>query len=623
MLSTLFASALVLASSASAATVFDLATDATQVTSLLKEPVDYVVVGGGNAGLAVAARLAASKKNYNVVVLEAGHNDPTNTGILVPGLAGSTLGNTSVDWAFSTVPQEHADGRSVFTPRGKTLGGSSALNLLVYTRPDAADLNEWEKLGNKGWGWDGLLPYFKKSEKFHPPQGVTSENKAVKVAYNSSVHGIFGPIDTSYPPYLAPSFNGFFKALRNLGVPEAKDLSAGNSNGVSLAPSTQHADSETRATSTDYLRIAKTLKVITGAQVTRINWAGEKNSNGNVVASGISFVPTGSNSTDGAFTINVSREVILSAGSIQTPQLLELSGVGNSSILEPLGITPVVDLPGVGAQLQDHAAQVNVYKLKSNVDSLDKLADPSFLQTALGQYAKGQGILTEALFPLAYLKLSQFLSKEDLARVESLRSQEANPQLSASQFQATSNLFDADQVNFLEVLGINVYFGNTTATANTSYISLAGCLQHALSRGSVHIKSSEPLSAPLIDPSYLQSPLDLFLLAKSAQFLRKIAAQPALAQYIESEAEPGLDVQTDEQFEAWIRSVVRTEYHPVGTAAMLPLKEGGVVDPWLSVYGTQNLRVVDLSIVPLHVASHTQSVAYAIAEKAAAIILST
>ncbi|GAA5830556.1 hypothetical protein JCM3766R1_002761 [Sporobolomyces carnicolor] len=621
MLSTLVTSALVLASSATAATILDISSDAAQVATLLKDPVDYVVVGGGNAGLAVAARLATSRKNFNVVVLEAGQNDPTNTGILVPGLAGSTLGNTSVDWAYSTVPQEHADGRSVFTPRGKTLGGSSALNLLVYTRPDAVDLDNWQEMGNKGWDWKGLLPYFKKAEKYHPPQSVKSDNKAVKVAYNSSVHGIFGPIATSFPPYLAPSFNGFFKSLRSLGVPEAKDLSAGDNNGISLAPSTQHADTQTRATSTDYLRIAKSLKVITGAQVTGINWKSGKTAQGNVVASGVSFVPTGSNDTDNAFTINVRREVILSAGSIQSPQLLELSGIGDRSILEPLGIETVVDLPGVGANLNDHPAQVNVYKLKSGVDSLDKLADPVFLQNALGQYAQGQGILTEALLPLAYLKLSDFLSKADLAKIDELRSHEANPQLSSAQFNASERLFEADQ-NFLEVLGINVYFGNTTATANTTYISLAGCLQHALSRGSVHIKSAQPLAAPLIDPAYLQSPLDLFLLAKSAQFLRKVASQPALAQYIDAESEPGPAVNTDAEFEAWIRSVVRTEYHPVGTAAMLPLKDNGVVDPWLSVYGTQNVRVVDLSIAPIHVASHTQSVAYAIAEKAAAIILS-
>jgi len=183
-------------------------------------------------------------------------------------------------------------------------------------------------------------------------------------------------------------------------------------------------------------------------------------------------------------SLQVKREVVLSAGSIQTPQILELSGVGNSSILEPLNIKTIVDLPGVGNNLQDHPTQVNIYKLKEGVESLDKLADPAFLQAALGQYAKGQGILTEALLPLAYLKLSDFLTEEDLAKVAELRSQASNPQLSNSQFNATRHLYDAD-VNVLELLGINVYFGNATAEANTSYISMAGCLQHALSRGSV------------------------------------------------------------------------------------------------------------------------------------------
>ncbi|GAA6059676.1 hypothetical protein JCM10212_000063 [Sporobolomyces blumeae] len=616
MLSTLVTcgvAAAVLTSSASAANVLDFSSNTTAVHSLLNSTnYDYVVVGGGTAGLAVAARLSSK---HRVVVLEAGKNDPTNNGILVPGLAGSTLGVPDVDWAYSTVPQPEAAGRSVFTPRGKTLGGSSALNFLVYTRPNAADLDEWEALGNDGWNWKGLLSYFKKAEKFTPP-GVNSQN--VTVDYNEAVHGKRGAIDVSFPPYLAPSFSGFFSALRNLGIPIAKDLSQGDSNGVNYAPSTQHPGSETRATSTDYLTLAPSLDVITSVQVTGINWASESSPAGNIVATGVRFVPYGGSNSP--ITLNVAREVILSAGSIQSPQLLELSGVGNPSVLKPLGIEPVVELPGVGENLQDHPAQVNIYELKDSVKSLDSLADPAFLQAALAEYAKGQGILTETLFPLAYLKLTDFLSDEDLTKIAALGSKDKNPQLTHGQWQASQNLYNAD-VNVLELLGINVYFGNSTAAANTSYISLAGCLQHALSRGSVHIASANVTAAPLIDPSYLQSPLDLFLLAKSAQFLRKIAAQPQLAKYIKRETEPGPSVKTDAEFEEWIRSVVRTEYHPVGTAAMLPREQGGVVDSWLSVYGTQNVRVVDLSIVPIHVASHTQSVAYAIAEKAADLIL--
>ncbi|GAA5859184.1 hypothetical protein JCM8547_008906 [Rhodosporidiobolus lusitaniae] len=604
----------------------DLTLNASAVIDLLSRSSssltpDYIVVGGGNAGLAVAARLAVSNSSLSVVVLEAGPSAVGNPGVDVPGLAGTTF-MSGIDWAFSTTPQENAANRSVYWPRGKVLGGSSALNFLVSTRPNKAEHDAWASLsGNSGWSWASLLPFYKKAEHFFPP-GPNTQNASV--SYLSSAHGTAGPISTSYPPYLAAQFSGFFQALRFLGVPVAVDLHSGNNHGVSYAPSTMHNRNggidRTRSYAVDYLPLAPNLVVITSAQATRINWAPAKDPSGNVVASGVSFVPTGQESP--SFVLTAEKDVILSAGTVQSPQLLELSGVGNPKILKPLGIETVIDLPGVGENLQDHPAIVNVYKLKPNVTSLDDLANPAVLTAALAEFATGQGVLTEALYPLSYLTLNDFTSPSDLSTIADLGSQAKNPQLSNRVWNAYQGLYGKG-VPVLELLGINVYFGNSTGEPGESYISLAGCLQHALSRGSVHISSPSPLLPPLINPHYLSSPLDTFLLKRASQYLRRVAAQPGLARFIEEEVEPGRAVEEEGEWEEWVRGTVRTEYHPLGTSSLLPLSQGGVVSPSsLRVYGTANVRVVDLSVAPLHVGSHTQTVAYAVAEKAAALILS-
>ncbi|GAA5886372.1 hypothetical protein JCM5296_001885 [Sporobolomyces johnsonii] len=608
--------AVALASSSNALTI-DLVANSTGANDVLSSTTfDYVVVGGGTAGLAVASRLSADNSSLNILVLEAGQSGAGNAGIDIPGFAGSTFGS-SVDWGFSTTPQTNADDRSVYWPRGKVLGGSSALNFLVYCRPALAELNLWSSLfGNSGWTWSSLLSYFQKSEHFYPPTGNTQNQS---VAYSASSHGTSGPVSNSYAPYLAPQFDAFFDSVQALGVPVATDLSSGNNHGISLAPSTINTGSETRSYAIEYLNIAPNLYVFTSAQATQINWSSAKNGS-KVIASGVNFATTGTQGSQ--MSVNATREIILSAGAVQTPQLLELSGVGNPSIINPLGISTVVNLPGVGENLQDHPAHVNVYKLKPGVESLDSMSNSTLLNEALGQYANGQGILTEALYPLAYLALGDFTNSSDQRTIANLGSQASNPQLSSQQYTASEDLYNAN-VPVLELLGINVYFGNSTAEADTTYISLAGCLQHELSRGTIHINSASPFAAPSINPNYLQSPLDTFLLAKSGMFLREVAAQPALAQYIESEAEPGPSVQTLAEWESWVQSVVRTEFHPVGTAAMTSQSNGGVVNNNLIVYGTQNVRVVDLSILPIHVSAHPQSLAYAIGEKAAALLYAT
>ncbi|GAA5912643.1 hypothetical protein JCM6882_004699 [Rhodosporidiobolus microsporus] len=612
--------ALALAFAPAEALRIDATVDLSAVTDLLSQTsFDYLVVGGGNAGLALASRLAAGNSSSSVLVLEAGQAAVANPGVDVPGLAGSTF-LSSLDWQFFTAPQANADGRSVYWPRGKMLGGSSGLNFLVSTRPNKAEQDQWATLnGNSGWSWSSLLPFYKKAEHFLAP-GPNTQNEPV--AFIPSVHDTSGPIDVSYPPYMSAQFAGFSQSLRALGVPVAQDLHSGNNHGVSYAPSTMHDNGtdRTRSYSVDYLDIAPNLVVMTGAQATRINWKNGKDSAGNVVAQGVSFVPTGQDGP--VVVVNATREVILSAGTVQSPQLLELSGVGDPAIINPLGISTVVNLPGVGKNLQDHPAIVDVFELKEGVESLDALSqNPALLAAALAEFAVGEGILTQALYPLSYLTLSDFTSSSDLTTISTLGNRANNPQLSIKLWNAAQSLYNAN-VPVMELLSINVYFGNATGQPAKNYLSLAGCLQHSLSVGNVHITSSNPTLPPRINPNYLQSPLDLFLLKRAGQYLRRLAQQPALAQCIAQEAEPGPSVQTEQEWEKWVKSVVRTEYHPIGTCSLLPRADGGVVSPSLKVYGTSNVRVVDVSIAPLHVSSHTQTVAYAIAEKAADLILS-
>ncbi|GAA5839675.1 hypothetical protein JCM9279_005137 [Rhodotorula babjevae] len=604
-----------LASLATQALVLDLAADVSAVQDALATPYDYIVVGGGTAGLAVASRLGAGNSSSTILVLEAGGNGQGDPRVDIPGFAGAALG-TQYDWGFSTTSQSNANGRSIYWPRGKILGGSSAINFLVSTRPNAAEQDIWASLsGSSAWNWNTLLPYYKAAEKGSSP-GPNSQ--AQVPTWAAASHGTSGPIQTSFAPYMAQSFSAFFQALRARGKPAATDLHSGANAGVNHAPSTINPSTHTRSYSVEYLTLASNVVVVLNAQVTQIDW--QTGTTGDVVADGVSLVPTGGGDTltvvrpstapprsaravaDAPLPLSptATREVILSAGAVQSPQLLELSGVGNPSILTPLGISTIVDLPAVGENLQDHPAIVDVYRLKPGIPSLDQLSDSAVMGDALAQYAMGQGILTEALFPLAFLRLGDFLNTTERAVVSTLGSQANNPQLNSRQFSASSQMYSAN-VPVMELLSINVYFGD--------------------SRGTIHIDSSNPLSPPAIDPKYLQSPLDTYLLAKAGAYLRRTAAQAKLAAVVASEKEPGLAVQSHDDWMTWVRSTVRTEYHPVGTCSMQPRQYGGVVSPSLKVYGTVNVRVVDVSVVPIHVSSHIQSVAYAIAEKAAALIL--
>jgi len=582
-------------------------------TATMPEMYDYIVVGGGTAGMAVASRLSENPA-LSVLVLEAGGTGANNTGISIPGLVGTTLG-TDVDWKYSTVPQVGAHKRQVYYPRGKCLGGSSAINFLINTKADKEDYNAIEKLGNPGWGWSEIDRASKKSEKFIiPPPDA-------QLIYNPIHHGLSGPAENSFPKYVPPQFKPYFPAaitaavLPNRAV-ELVDPFGGTMEGAYIFPSAIDTKSARVTSATAYyfpIESRPNLAVRTGAEVHKL--ISKKTEGKPLQIVGVEYSTLGTVSR-----AMVNKEVIMSAGSIGTPAILERSGIGKASLLESLHIPVALDLPAVGSNLADHPAVLGTYRLKSGiVSSDDLLRNATFAaeQTALYMNTGG-GLLSHGISLLDYQSLKSIVTQEEL--LEGLKLLKRDPTtMSEEQFDAISDRIQNSVA--VEFLLINAFFeSDDLPDPNTSYITIATTLQHPLSRGSSHIHGAEATDAPLIDPAFLVHPFDAWLMAKAAKHARKIMAQPQFADVILNEHYPGPSVQSDEQWLQSVKNRVRTEYHPIGTCSMMPQEQAGVVDAQLKVYGTENLRVVDASILPIHIGAHPVITIYAIAEKAAELI---
>ncbi|KAK0486182.1 alcohol oxidase [Armillaria novae-zelandiae] len=571
---------------------------------------DYLVIGGGTAGLVVAARLSENP-DCVVGVIEAGEYHENDDLVNIPGVMGRALHNPKYDWGFHTVPQKFVNDRQLSQSRGKGLGGSSLLNFFASVRPSKEELDAIESLGNPGWNWGNILHYMKKSEHLEIPTLTDHEAKAYSVVPDPALHGTEGPIAKSFPPHVTKVHTQLLDTLESLGIPRNPDNSNGHPVGSLLFPTSVEAKTATRSYSASayYAPNAKrpNLLILTGAHATKVDLT--ETQNGNYQA----------------------YQRILQAGSFQTPQLLELSGIGQEQILQSFGIKCLIDLPGVGENLQDHALTPVIVEVDEDVETLEVLSDPMKLKEHQDLYKIQKGIFagipsaTFAFFPAESIAtVDEVETWTSRATLESTRGtlDHLDPSVREGikkQFELLAGWIKNPTQPMAQILTINGHMPipGMNIDRQKRYLTLLCAYTHPFHRGSVHITSTDPLVLPSIEQNYLSNPNDLDVLVKILTFVaRKLCRTSPIKDTIKTTVVPPFVVEgDDEALREYIRNTLTTVHHPAGTASMTPRSNGGVVDSNLLVYGTSNLRIVDCSVIPLQLSSNIQTLAYAIGEK--------
>jgi choline dehydrogenase len=524
---------------------------------------DFVVVGGGTAGCALAARLSEDAA-HRVCLLEAGGKG-TNLAVRIPGAIALAQRSPQLNWRFQSVPQGQLNGRRIPVPRGRGLGGSGLINGMVYFRGHPRDYDDWARAGASGWSYREVLPYFRKSED--------NENFAA-----SEFHGRGGPMRIRTITRPNRLNQAFFAALAGLGIQARADLNAEDSEGMALRQvAIRGGTRETTASALlDPALGRSNLTVLTGAHATQ------------VILEGRRAVGVKAQSREGAVLVRARREVILSAGAIQSPQLLMLSGIGDGEHLASVGISVRHHLPGVGRNLHDH------------------LASPVHMST---DRPVSYGISLRSL-PRNILNVAEYL----LFRSGPL----ANNVFESAAFVKTVPGLDRPDVQLVFQCAKRPPPGFAFPLGHGFAISPVGL--YPRSRGRVTLASSDPFAAPLIDPNLLAVAEDVAPLVRGIRLARRVFAAPAFAPYRAQESAPGRSAESDADLIAYIRAQAYTVHHPVSTCRM-GSDALAVVDPQLRVIGLDGLRVADASVFPSLIGGNTNAAVVMVAEKAGDMIL--
>jgi choline dehydrogenase len=522
---------------------------------------DYIIVGAGSAGCVLANRLSADP-GHRVLLIEAGGSD-TNPWIHIPVGYFKTMHNPATDWCYVTEPDEGIASRRLQWPRGKVLGGSSSLNGLLYVRGQPQDYDRWAALGNAGWSFDEVLPYFKKSED--------QERGA------DDYHGVGGPLKVSNLRLRRPIADYFIEAATQVGIPFNEDYNGARQEGVGYFQQTAYKGFRW-STAKGFLRPARkraNLTLLTKAHTTRVLFEGGS-------AVGVEYLRRGK-----LHQAHAQREVILCAGAIGSPHILQLSGIGAKSLMERVGIPLIADLPGVGQNLQDHLQVRLVYRTSQR--TLNDEVNNIFKRGWVGlQYLLNRtGPLTLAASQVAIFTRSQ-------------------PQLERPDIQFHMQPLSADKPG--------------DGAHKFSAFTASVCQLRPHSRGYLAIRSRDPLEHPAIHPNYLSDERDRRVAVDGIKVARRIAAAPALSQHIIDEYVPGYQYRSDDELLDAARRYSQTIYHPTSTCKM-GQDDMAVVDERLRVHGIRDLRIVDASVMPEIVSGNTNAPTIMIAEKASDLIL--
>ncbi|ARP75236.1 GMC family oxidoreductase [Bordetella genomosp. 6] len=522
---------------------------------------DYIVVGAGSAGCALAARLV-ERKAGSVLLLEAGPPD-RNMWIHIPIGYGKTMFDPRNNWQFYSEPEPELNGRKIYQPRGKTLGGSSSINGLVYIRGQAEDFDDWARLGNPGWAWRDVLPLFKRAER--------------NERGDSEFHGGAGRLGVSDIRGRHELVEAFIEAGQENGIARTNDFNGASQEGVGYFQLTTRGGLRC-SSAKGYLGPLKgdaNLTIETDAQATGLVFEGRR-------ATGVRYRQRGA-----AFEARAAKEVILAAGAFQSPQLLMLAGIGDGAQLQAHGIPVLHHLPEVGMNLQDHLQVRLIYKCTRPITTNDQL------RTLWGRAAIGMRWIFRRSGPVA-----------------------AGIQLGAMFARACPDATRPD---------VQFHFGTISADMaagkphDFSGFTISMCQLRPRSRGQVSLKSADPLEAPRIQPNYFSAQEDRDTMVAGLRLTRRLTRSRPLAAYIAEEYHPGPRMETEEDMVRFVRESGTTIFHPVGTCRMGG-DEASVVDPSLRVRGVQGLRVADASIMPLLLSGNTNAGAIMIGEKAADLI---